>query len=221
MPLVSITRNEPAGAGLRLLTLDRPAQSHTLPGQYAVARLEDRKPAFFALACRPGETIQLLIKAQGDTAEALAAMEIGRQFELSEAQGNGFPIARVAGRPLVLLVNGSGISAVRGLLDLELEAGLPREVHFYYGVLTPAHRSFLADLERWSSAGIHLHTVVGQPEGTGWQGETGFVQHVAQAHGLCRADVGVVLCGVPEMLEEARAMWMAAGCPEDHVLTNF
>lgn len=221
MPQVTVTRNEPAGAGLRLLTLDGPVPDHARPGQYAVARIGDHKPAFFALACSPGEPAQLLIKRAGDAAEALCALEEGQGFDLSEAMGKGFPLGAVDGRELVILCNGSGISAVRSVVAAEVAAGLPRAVHFYYGVLTPAHRSFLADLEAWGNAGVKVHTVVGEPAATGWHGATGFVQDVAAEHGLCRADVGVVLCGVPPMLEAAKAMWAAAGCPDEQVLVNF
>ncbi len=221
MPQVTVTQNEPAGSGIRLLTLDGPVPGHAVPGQYAVARIGDHKPAFFALACAPGDTAQLLVKCAGDAAEALCALEPGDSFELSEAMGKGFGLVNVAGLPLVVLINGSGISAVRGLIAGEVAAGLSRPVHVYYGVLTPEHRSFLSDIEAWANAGVRVHTVVGEPAGTGWRGATGFVQDVAAAHGLCRADVGVVLCGVPQMLEAAKAAWSAAGCPEDQVLVNF
>ena len=72
----------------------------------------------------------------------------------SEAKGSGFPLESVDGRPLVVLVNGSGISAARPVIEAEVTAGLPRPVHLYYGVLTPDRRSFLADLERWANAGV-------------------------------------------------------------------
>jgi NAD(P)H-flavin reductase len=127
----------------------------------------------------------------------------------------------VDGLELVILVNGSGISAARSVIQAEIDKGLPRPVSFLYGVLTPGHRSFLADLEAWARAGIQVHTVIGEPTGTGWHGATGFVQDHAAAVGLVRANVGVVLVGLPVMVEQAKATYAAADAPNTHLLVNF
>ena len=221
MPNLTLMANEPAGTQLRLLTFRETPENYSTPGQYVTATTGELKPSFFAIASSPGQPLQLLLKVAGDTATALAALEPGAEVTISEAKGNGFPLDAVSGRPLVVLVNGSGISAARPVIDAEVAAGLPRPVHVYYGVLTPDRRSFLADLERWANAGVQVHTVVGTPVGTGWHGQTGFVQEAATADGLCRADVGVVLVGVRPMIEAAKALWTAAGCPPEALLLNF
>jgi benzoate/toluate 1,2-dioxygenase reductase subunit len=217
MPEATLTSNVPGGEGLRVLTFGHVPEGYTRPGQFVTATVGEHKAGFFALASSPGEPVTLLIKGVGELSEALCALEPGAMVEMSDAMGKGFPVT--GDGELVILCNGSAISAVRPVIEAELDAGLPRAVHLYFGVLVPAHRSFLADLERWGNAGIQVHTVVGEPEGTGWTGATGFVQELAAAHGLCRANVELVLCGVPPMVEAAKAQWAAAGCTQ--VLTNF
>lgn len=221
MPQLTVTANQPAGTGLRLLTFDGGVPDHTAPGQYVVVSPPDHKPGFFAIASSPGENIELLVKVEGVTATHIAALEPGASLPVSEAKGKGFPLATIAGKPLVVMCNGSGVSAVRSVVRAEVAAGLPRSVHLYYGVLTPDRRSFLAELEDWANAGVTVRTVVGEPDDSHWTGATGFVQEVAAADGVVRSDVGVVLCGVPAMLEQARAAFVAAGCPNEHVLLNY
>lgn len=219
---VRVERNEAAAIGLRLLTLDLSLAGYTRPGQYVLAHVGHHLPAFFAIASSPGEPLMLLVKDEPETtAQELVRMVPGAQFALSDAQGPGFSVEEVAGREFVVLVNGSGISAVRPVLNAEVAAGLERRVHLYFGVVSPAHRAFPWELERWGNAGVQVHTVVDPAGASGWYGATGYVQEVAQAHGLVRDDVGVLLCGLPIMLEQARALWEGAGVPPERILVNF
>ena len=218
----TVISNQSAGTGVRLLTLDGPASGHSTPGQFVTATVGDLKAAFFALANAPGDAIQLLIKVQpGSTGAVIAALDPGEQLTVNPAMGGGFGLDNVAGRELVVLINGSGISAVRALIHAEVAAGLPRPVHVYYGVLSPDHRSFDADLVAWARAGVQVSTVVDESHAASWTGKTGWVQDAAAADGLCRADVGLVLVGYRGMCDAARAMWTAAGCPEDAIRLNF
>ena len=135
--------------------------------------------------------------------------------------GKGFPVENTGDRDWVVLLNGSAISAVRPVLNAELVKGLSRNITVFFGVKTPGHRAFLADLEWWANAGIQIHTVCDEGEPAGWYGATGYVQDVANKLGLVQDDVSVILCGYPGMVEAAKALYTEAGCPEDQLLTNF
>ena len=208
----------PDGEGLVRLGFDAPVDGHVAPGQYVVAEIDGLK-AFFALANDPGAPAELLVKAQGEAAARIAALAPGEALALSEARGPGFGLPE-DGSPRVVLAAGSGLSAARPVVRAELAAGLPRPVDVVYGVFTPAHRSFVDDLEAWSAAGVRVHQVYDRAP-DGWSGPRGFVQHVARDLGLVRPDVTLVVCGFPQMVEEIRAMAAAAGLPADRVRTNF
>lgn len=221
MPLATLLWNQPAGEGLRLLTFDIVLPGYTIPGQYLSATVGDLKPAWFAITSSPGEPVQLLVKASGPAAEALAALLPGDDARLSDPTGKGFDLAPTEGRELVILATGSGISAVRPVIRAELASGLPRPVTLLYGVLSTRHRSFLADLEAWGNAGVKVHTVVGGDEVADWDGATGFVQDEAERRGLLRDDVALVLCGLPSMLEQVKEIATIIGIPDDCVVTNL
>jgi len=221
MPTATIVENAPAGTLLHWIRLDLTLDGYTKPGQFITATVPDCKPGFFAIASSPGQPIELLVKATGATAEVITAMKAGETLEISDPMGKGFPVDQVAGRELVVLINGSAISAVRPVIEAEIDRGLSRPVHLLYGVLSPAHRSFLPDLERWANAGVSVHTVVDAADSSDWSGERGYVQELAQRLGLIRDNVGVVLCGVPPMLEAAKQLYSEAGCPPECVLTNY
>lgn len=204
-----VTTNEPAGTQLRAVSFDLVPDDFTAPGQWAKVTVAD-VTAPFAFASSPGEPLMLLAKDFGAAGNALAAAKPGDELFVGEVRG-GFPMQRVAGLPLVLLAGGSGISALRPVVRAELALGLPRPVHLLYGVLTPAHTSFAEELERWREAGVVVHVAVAEP----------FVQDVAETLGLVRSDVGVLMAGLPAMIDAARAKWSAAGAPADRLLVNF
>lgn len=207
------------GEALLRLVFDRPVPGHVSPGQFVTVHVEGHKPGYFALASSPGQPAELLIKPQGPVAEHLAGLAPGAVVQVSDPIGKGFGVA-ADGLPLVVLVNGSGISAVRGLIDLEVAAGLPRPVHLLYGVLTPGHAALQERLAAWKDAGVDVHLVLDAAQ-EGWEGPTGFVQHHAQRLGLVKDSVTVALVGFPAMIEETRSLYAAAGLAPERVRTNF
>lgn len=220
MPTLTLQDNRPDGQGLHRLTFDRPLDGHDHAGQFLTAHVAEHKPAFFAIASAPGQPIVLLVKNQGDAAEVLCGMSPGAEVEVSDPMGNGFGLPEGSQRPLLILATGSGISAVRPVIQLEVAAGLSRPVTLLYGVFTPAHRSFVEDLEAWQAAGVTVHTVCDQA-GDDWAGPRGFVQDAAGTLGLISDGVDLVLCGFPAMAEAAKARFIEAGLPEDRVHLNY
>jgi sulfhydrogenase subunit gamma (sulfur reductase) len=212
-----VLKNEPEGTVLHHLFLDLVLPTYDRPGQFVSVFAEPR-PAFFAIASSPGEPVELLVKAEGAVGTPLAEAQPGSRLHVEGPMGNGFPISRIGDLPLVLFVNGSGISAARPVIRAELGR---RPLTLLYGVLTPDRRAFAADLEAWANQGVSVHTVVERPEGTGWTGHTGFVQDVAAELGLVRTGVGVLLVGVPQMIDHVRALYAAVGTPAEHVLVNY
>ena len=205
MATATLVESTPVGSTMKTLTFDRAVESYTTPGQYLVVTLGEHKPGYFAIASSPGEPITLLAKEGGETADALMALEPGAQVDLSEAQGKGFGLADLGERELVILVNGSGMSAIRPVVAAELASGLARPVHVYLGVRHHGDVAFAEDLESWTGAGVAVHVCLSKPH-DGWQGRTGYVQHAAREDGLVHENTAVVLCGVRDMATEAKEM---------------
>ncbi len=221
MPTATLTEVLPDGIGLFRLRFAHVPEGYAVAGQFVTAGVGDGKPSFFALASSPGQPVELLVKRQGEMAERLCALQPGATVEMSDAMGKGFDLSATEGRELVVLVNGSGISAARPVIQAEVARGLPRPVHLFWGVLSPAHRAFAADLERWANAGVQVTTVVDPACPATWDGARGWVQDVASERGLIRDDTALVLVGVKPMVEAATALAAQAGMPPECVVTNF
>ena len=61
---------------------------------------------------------------------------------------------------------------------------------------------------------------ISKPDGTGWDGATGYVQDVAKENGVPKS-CGVLMCGMKGMAEGVKALAAESGIDEDKVLTNF
>jgi NAD(P)H-flavin reductase len=218
-PFVVIA-NRPSAEQLHHLIFDRPPEGYVDPGQFVVATVDGHNPAYFAIASSPGEPLELLVKRQFGAAEALCDLPPGAPVRLSDALGPGFQARATRPSPLVCLVNGSAISAVRPVLRAEIADGLPRPVHLLYGVLSPSHLPFSDELRGWADAGVDVRVVLDTPA-AGVDAEVGFVQDVAEAYGLVSPDVAVLLCGVPAMADDARRRYLAAGLDPARILVNY
>lgn len=220
MPTLRIARTQPDGTGLTRICCEAPLDGHATAGQFVAVHEGELQPAYFALANEPGEPAELLVKAQGGVSDVLAAAAPGASFSCTDPLGRGFLLDPDDTNPLVILAVGSGMSAVRPIIEAEVREGLPRPVHLLYGVFTEAHAAYAERFETWRRAGVNVHLVLSDPP-AGWQGATGFVQDAAVELGLVRADVTVLAVGFPEMIASIRTLYADAGAPADAVKVNF
>jgi NAD(P)H-flavin reductase len=203
------------------------AAAYTTPGQFVQAKTTaDGKAGFFALASAPdannGGVVELLIKASGETAEALCAAREGGKILASAPMGKGFKMETIPvdafGR-VYLFATGSGISPIKALiesgrLDAPARSG---EVVLYYGTRSPEAMAYADRLSVWEAD----HGVKVVPVFSG-QGE-GYVQEAfAKAGGAGDgAGVAAVLCGQKGMTEAVREALTGAGVPAEAILLNF
>ncbi|MCB9758683.1 MAG: NAD-binding oxidoreductase [Alphaproteobacteria bacterium] len=194
---------------------------YTIPGQFVQLRLGEDKPGFFAIASAPGQdTLEFLVQRGGGVSAALCALEPGATVAMSAPMGKGFDVTRLAGRDALLFATGSGISAVRSVIESRSWGG--HRATLFYGARTPARMAWQDHFDDWRARGLTVVPVISRPEGTGWTGKTGYVQHAYRdAPYPTVNDAVAVLCGVKGMVEEITAMLIGAGLHEDHVLMNY
>ena len=183
---VTIARAWDEGLRLRALALDVPADyvaKYATPGQYVRARVPGQKEAFLALASRPGDPVfELLLQRSpaGDppkAVDAIAALKPGDTIEMSAPGGKGFAIDGERGRDILLFAGGSGISAIRSLVE---HIGEHRERYgrcvLLFGAREIGDLAYRSLFERWSQHRIDVVPVLSRAAGGSWTGRTGYVQ---------------------------------------------
>jgi NAD(P)H-flavin reductase len=225
---------EDAADGLKKITIDVPketAEGFTTGGQYVQLREPGaEKAAFIAIASSPakGTEFEFLVKEQPPSDWSpgtgwLTGASAGAPVEVSQTMGSGFlktDDALEGVEDVILFAAGSGISPLRA--TIESGALKDKSVKLYYGCQTPDMMSYSDKFDEWSKLGVDVTPVVSKPDGTGWEGVTGYVQDAAKKDGVDNPkNTAILLCGMKGMAEAVKDFAAEAGIPEDKVLTNF
>ncbi len=218
----------PAGDGLIHVALEASEDviaTHEAPGQYLKVAVEGAGEGIFAIASRPGpsaDEFDLLLKLGSPVSDAIQKLARGAAVRISGAQGKGFPLTKAADRNLVLVATGSGISAIRSVIEAILahrDRHKVRKVSLYFGARTPTAFAYRSRFEDWRAGGVEVVPVVSRPSGTGWTGLTGHVQaHFASDNFSSSV---AFLCGQKAMVVDVRKVLGTRGMPADSVFLNF
>jgi len=214
---------------LRALRLDLGALSneHRAPGQVVRARpSSDGGEGYFALASAPqAGPAELLLKRGGAVADHLiAASGAGGALEVSAPFGRGFPVEELRGRDVLLFAAGSGIGAIRALVQ-HLVAVRPAvgRIALWYGQRDEDHFAYRGEHASWERAGVRVRLCCSQP-GPSCRGARGRVQEVARDENLGGIEPSravACLCGMKGMVTDVRALLAEAGMPAANVHLNY
>lgn len=208
----------------KLLTLERERDWDFVPGQVAIISVEGAGESYFAVASAPEDrdTLQFLVKDGSGVAGALFKMKEGDSVQVKGPIGKGFPVDDYRGRDVIIQAVGTAIAPMRGVIRSILRR---REqfgkVTAIFGVRVPEDFPFGAEMAEWSEAGIETVLTVSRPEGTGWDGNSGYVQaHCEEVMDDLDKPVALV-CGMQDMMQQSREELCRLGVDACEVLTNY
>jgi NAD(P)H-flavin reductase len=218
-----LIEREPAGGGLsrvRLAVDVATAATHSRHGQYLEVR-EGAEQGYFVIASSPGEeSWDLLVRDGGTMGDRLRAAPLETAFEITPAQGKGFPVDSAKGRPLVLATTGSGIAAVLSAIGQRIEDGDAHRTFLLYGVRQRDQVALVAELKAMRAAGVDVAICLSREHATEPGFFRGYVQDVAKARGWNLQNGLVFAAGNEAMIEGMREAAPLLGLPEDAVKLN-
>jgi propane monooxygenase reductase subunit len=184
-----------------------PGRPSYRPGQFLVWAIEAqgklRKRAYSIASPPHWENIELLIKIhpQGKATPVIFGLFEGAEVEVELPFGTFYLDDHRLPRKMVFLAGGVGVSALLSMIRHLERIGYQGEPTLLFGCRTPAdivHREDLDRLARdWR---LKLVYTIDHPDGTGWQGETGYITPEMIAR---HCDVGgsdFYMCGPPQMV---------------------
>ncbi len=214
--VLAIWDETPSMLGIRLAAPSIEA-AHRAPGQFLT--LEASTPV--AIASAPGHGLELLIKKDGTAHELLGGVVAGAHIDVDGPSGHGYPLARHAGRDLVLLAAGSGIAPLRAVLQAILdERARWGAVTVYYGHRTAGEFAYRREAAAWQAAGVRLVEVVSGLDPS-WTGARGRVHDALAAAPPPLAHAVAYVCGMAEMVADATATLTRLGLPAADVFRNY
>jgi NAD(P)H-flavin reductase len=216
---------------LRAVRLDFGAlgREHTRPGQVIRMHAGGHSGAPFALANAPrgdGQGELLLKRGSGLSDAVIATAVPGATVRATAPYGEGFPVENARGHDVLLFAAGSGITAIRALLQWLVERSHDREhgrLALYYGQRSDRDFAYVREHAAWIDAGVHLVLCASQPTPT-WTGARGYVQTVARElrlHEISTENAVAYLSGMKSMIDAVRGELMRFGLPAERSFLNF
>jgi NAD(P)H-flavin reductase len=211
---------------IKVFRFEKPANFSFIPGQFAILSTEKVKMPSGALLKRAYSIASSRDVSYLDFCVALAG-ERGFSHHLhKEAKpGDSFNLDGPFGKfdlelPLkaetVFVAGGTGISAIRSMIDTLADEKFSKKIWLFYGIRTPDEYLFQ---DEWSKIGFNLHVVpaVSDPSVQGWRGEKGFVSDVMARIIKDGKGKELYMCGPPKMIETTLAKAREIGFSEESI----
>ena len=184
------------------------AQQYIVGGQYVQLDKGTGEPAYMAIASAPGRTsLEFLIQRSPGTAGALCDSVEGDRVGCSDVMGDGFPLDRADGTRVLMFAGGTGISAVRAVLESRTWKG----ARLYYGADTRAQLAYTSRFGDWEARGVRVVPCVGVYPNDAYASE---------GADDC-SDVSALLCGPGPMMAAVTELLVSRGMPEGRALKNY
>ena len=130
--------------------------------------------------------------------------------------------------PMICIAGGSGISAIKAMLEHACNISVARDAYFFFGARAQRDlycRAEIRDIgDRWNKNHVFefVEVLSDEPEDSDWDGPRGFVtdylraSYIGEKH-LNVADCQGYLCGPPPMIDAGIAILTKLGMAEDNI----
>lgn len=119
---------------------------------------------------------------------------------------------------LVFLGTGSGISALKNMVESLLTKGVQKDITLYFGLRFPSDVFWKDYFEEMATKypNFHFKFCLSKPDES-WKGNVGHVNDLLKADFPDTKNIAAYLCGNKQMIEETQSILIASGCPKERV----
>jgi anaerobic sulfite reductase subunit B len=194
------------------------------PGKFVMVSLPDTGEVPISISGFSKGAIELTVRKVGDVTSGLFTRAVGDSLSIRGPYGEGFPLEVFDGLPLLIVAGGSGVAAVKSLLDYytNQEPMAVNSVDLVVGFRSPRHVLFRRELKAWEKCGSVVVTVdKTEDDDESWAGGIGFVvDYVKHVEGIGN-ETQVVLVGPPMMMTNTVRELRNNGVLEENIWLSF
>ena len=206
----------------RSFTLD--ANIHGAPGQFVMVSLSHAGEIPVSISGFSSTAVEITVRNIGKVTSKLFQLKVGDKVRLRGPYGEKFPLEAFEGRHLLVIAGGTGLAAVKPLLEhcLDNDEFKPKKLNLLAGFKSPKHLLFEKELDRWQKKGevfVTVDTTEGETEA--WAGGIGFVVDFVKHVGGIGAETNVVLVGPPLMITNTVRELVRNNVREENIWTSF
>ncbi len=204
-------------------TLD--VKTNASPGQFVMVSLPHAGEAPIVISKIGDYSIAITVRNVGKVTSSLFKLRPGDRVFFRGPYGQGFPLELFEDRHLLVIAGGSGLAAVKPLVERYLRNDQEhrlKQLAVLVGFRSPKHVLFKADLKRWNKDCDIIVTVdTHEDEAESWAGGIGFVVDFIKAVRNIGTQTFVVLAGPPLMMTNSVRELHRHRVQEDHIWLSF
>ncbi|MBW6431649.1 FAD/NAD(P)-binding protein [Patescibacteria group bacterium] len=186
--------------GFRLKFTDRKSFSFH-PGQFVMLSVLGFGEVPIGITISPKEKgyIEVAVHSVGQVTKKICSMGEGEYLGVSGPFGNGFPLAEIKGKDLVIMSGGLGLAPLRSLIHhLEKTPNLAKSVTILNGARCPERLLYRDEYQHWEKF-ANLNLTVDTCD-SDWDGCTGNLAKLFDRTEIKRGSI-IIVCGPPVMFE--------------------
>ncbi|HEX9259847.1 MAG TPA: FAD/NAD(P)-binding protein [Acidimicrobiales bacterium] len=197
---------------IALVPRDGPPMTGFEPGQFNMVWAFGVGEAPLSISSDPQSPILLhTIRSVGVVTRRLCNLAPGDEVGLRGPYGEGWGMATLAGRDVVVVAGGIGLAPLRPVIyRLLAERDRYGRLLLLLGARTPSDIPFGAELDRWRDQGMQVDVTVDYAE-PGWSGPVGVVTTLVPRAPLRPAATVALVCGPEVMMRFAAKALIARG----------
>jgi NAD(P)H-flavin reductase/CheY-like chemotaxis protein/formate hydrogenlyase subunit 6/NADH:ubiquinone oxidoreductase subunit I len=194
------------------------------PGQFVEVSIMGIGEAPISISSSPtrGDTFQLSIRNVGDVTGALHKLKVGASVGIRGPFGNGFPLAALEGKDILMVAGGIGLFPLRSLVQYVLD----RRRYFgrailLFGARSPAERLFTDELEAYrQSPDIEFLETVDKGDES-WKGNVGVITTLIPRVDIDPAKTMAVVVGPPIMYRFVIVELKKRAIPDENIIMSL
>ncbi len=170
-----------------------------VPGQFVMLSVFGFGEVPVGITTSPDENggFEVAVRSVGLVTEKICALQIGDEVGFSGPFGNGFPLAKIKGKDVVIVAGGIGLFPLRSLIHhLGLNKNLVKSLTILSGAKTPGELLYADEYPTWQKfASLHLAVDKGDAK---WKGVVGQVTKLFDEAEVKKGSI-MLVCGPPMM----------------------
>lgn len=156
---------------------------------------------------------EVAVSSVGMVSQKIAVLNIGDEIGVNGPFGNGYPLAKLKGKDLVVIAGGIGIFPLRSLIrHIGYNKKMVKSLTILYGAKDPGSLLYQAEFKDWEKYAT-VHTIVDKPD-KNWSGPVGIIPALYDRASIKRG-AAMIVCGPPVMYKSVIKRFAAKSISED------
>jgi NAD(P)H-flavin reductase len=178
----------------------------------------------FVLSSSPtrSDYLECTVRGVGTLTNALHRLSVGAEIGFRGPYGNGFPTDDLAGKNLVFIGGGIGITPLKTLIWYVIDnRETYKDITIIYGARCPDDLCLKQELDMWDNTDdINLIITVDKGDDT-WTGKEGFVPQVLEQVAPSATSAAAIVCGPPVMIRFTFPVLEKLGFAPEQMITTL